>query len=256
MGVVYRATDLALDRPVALKLITSSHARDPVFRARFERECRIAAAIDHPHVVPVLHAGAERGRLYVTMRLVEGRDLHTLLRAEGRLAPPRAVALVSQVASGLDEAHSRGLVHRDVKPGNILIGSRGDGEHAFLTDFGVTLERDSSVHLTATGFAVGTADYMAPEQAQGAQVDGRADIYSLGCVLFRALTGAVPYDRTSEMDKLMAHIYEPPPSLLDVAPELPPELAEVLLRALSKQPGERHASAGAFAAAAAAAISR
>jgi serine/threonine protein kinase len=139
MGVVYRATDLALDRPVALKLIASSHARDPVFRARFERECRIAAAIDHPHVVPVLHAGAERGRLYVTMRYVDGTDLHALLRDEGRLAPARAVALIGQVASGLDEAHGRGLVHRDVKPGNVLIGRRGDAEHAYLTDFGVTL---------------------------------------------------------------------------------------------------------------------
>jgi DNA-binding NarL/FixJ family response regulator len=256
MGVVYRATDLTLERPVALKLIASSHARDPVFRARFERECRIAAAIDHPHVVPVLHAGAERGRLYVTMRYVDGTDLHALLRDEGRLAPGRAVALVRQVASGLDEAHAHGLVHRDVKPGNVMIGRRGDAEHAYLTDFGVTLERDSGVHLTATGFAVGTADYMAPEQAQGAQIDGRADIYSLACVLFRGLTGVVPYDRTSEMDKLMAHIYEPPPSLLEVAPELPPQLAEVLVRALAKNPGERHASAGAFAADATAAISR
>jgi serine/threonine protein kinase len=255
MGVVYRATDLGLDRPVALKLIASSHARDPVFRARFERECRIAAAIDHPHVVPVLHAGAERGRLYVTMRYVDGTDLHALLRDEGRLAPGRAVSLIGQVASGLDEAHARGLVHRDVKPGNVLIGRRGDAEQAFLTDFGITLERDSGVHLTATGFAVGTADYMAPEQAQGGQVDARADIYSLACVLFRTLTGVVPYDRTSEMDKLMAHIYEPPPSLLDVDPELPPRLAAVLLRALAKDPGERHASAGEFAAEAVTAIS-
>jgi serine/threonine-protein kinase len=189
------------------------------------------------------------------MRYVDGTDLHALLRDHGRLAPGRAVALIGQVASGLDEAHARGLVHRDVKPGNVLIGRRGGSEHAYLTDFGVTLEREGGVHLTATGFAVGTADYMAPEQAQGAQVDGRADIYSLGCVLFRALTGAVPYDRTSEMDKLMAHIYEPPPSLLDVAPELSPELAAVLLRALAKDPGERHDSAGAFAAEAAASIS-
>ena len=166
------------------------------------------------------------------------------------------MALIGQVASGLDEAHAYGLVHRDVKPGNVLIGRRGDSEHAILTDFGVTLERESGVHLTATGFAVGTADYMAPEQAQGGQVDGRADIYSLACVLFRTLTGVVLYDRTSEMDKLMAHIYQPPPSLLDVDPELPSQLAEVLLRALAKDPGERHASAGAFAAAASAAISR
>jgi serine/threonine protein kinase len=256
MGLVYRATDLSLDRPVALKLIASSLARDPVYRARFERECRIAAALDHPHVVSFLQAGAERGRLYVTMRYVGGTDLHKLLSTEGRLAPRRAVALVRQVAAGLDEAHARGLVHRDVKPGNVLIGRRGGGEHAYLTDFGVTHERESSVHLTATGFAVGTADYMAPEQAQGAQVDARADIYSLACVLFRALTGVVLYDRASELDKLMAHIYEPPPSLLDVDPELPAGLAEVVGRALAKHPGERHLTAGAFAAEAAAAIAR
>jgi DNA-binding NarL/FixJ family response regulator len=246
MGVVYRATDLALDRPVALKLIAASHARDRVFRARFERECRLAAAIDHPHVVPVLQAGDEGGRLYLTMRYVDGTDLHTLLREEGRLRPARAVTLVRQVAAGLDEAHAHGLVHRDVKPANMLIGRRGDAEHAFLTDFGVTTEREGGAHLTATGFAVGTADYMAPEQARGADVDARADIYALGCVLFRALTGAVPYERTSELDKLLAHIHEPPPSLLDVAPELPASLAEVLFRALAKEPGARQQSAGAF----------
>jgi DNA-binding NarL/FixJ family response regulator len=247
MGVVYRATDLTLDRPVALKLIASSHARDPVYRARFERECRLAAAIDHPHVVAVLQAGEQDGRLYLTMRYVEGTDLHTLLRTEGRLDQVRAVALVRQVASGLDEAHARGLVHRDVKPGNVLIGRRGGAEHAFLTDFGVTVEREGGAHLTATGFAVGTADYMAPEQAQGAAVDARADVYALGCVLFRTLTGIVPYDRTSELDKMLAHIHEPPPWLLDAAPELPPRLAEVLLRTLAKDPSARPQTAGTLA---------
>jgi DNA-binding NarL/FixJ family response regulator len=254
MGVVYRATDLTLDRPVALKLIASRHARDPVYRARFERECRLAAAIDHPHVVAVLQAGEQDGRLYLTMRYVEGTDLHTLLRIEGSLDPPRAVALLRQVASGLDEAHARGLVHRDVKPGNVLIGRRSSAEHAFLTDFGVTTVREGGAHLTATGFAVGTADYIAPEQAQGAVVDARADIYSLGCVLFRTLTGVVPYDRTSELDKMLAHIHEPPPWLLDAAPELPPRLAEVLLRTLAKDPSVRPQTAGTFADEALAAI--
>jgi serine/threonine protein kinase len=254
MGVVYRAIDLALDRTVALKLIASSHARDPVYRARFERECRLAAAIDHPHVVAVLQAGERDRRLYLTMRYVEGTDLHTLLDAEGRLDPVRAVALVRQVAAGLDAAHACGLVHRDVKPGNILVGRRGGAEHAFLTDFGVTMEREGGAHLTATGFAMGTADYMAPEQAQGGAVDKRADIYALGCVLFRALTGVVPYDRTSELDKMLAHIHEPPPSLLHAAPELPPRLAEVLRRALAKDPGARPQTAGALADEALAAI--
>jgi serine/threonine protein kinase len=194
----------------------------------------------------VLQAGEQSGRLYLTMRYVEGTDLHTLLRTEGRLVPSRAVALIRHVAAGLDEAHARGLVHRDV-PGNILVGRRGGAEHGFLTDFGVTMEREGGAHLTATGFAVGTADYMAPEQAQGADVDARADVYALGCVLFRALAGVVPYDRTSELDKMLAHIHEPPPWLLDAAPGLPPGLAEVMQRALAKDPGSRQQSAGALA---------
>ncbi len=256
MGVVYRATDLALDRQVALKLIAASHARDPVFRARFERECRLAAAIDHPHVVPVLHAGEQDGRLYLTMRYVDGTDLGTLLRDEGRLAPARAVTLVYQVAGGLDEAHARGLVHRDVKPANVLVGRRGSAEHAFLTDSGVTMEREGGAQLTATGFAVGTADYMAPEQAQGAAVDARADVYALGCVLFRALTGIVSYDRTSELDKMLAHIHEPSPSVLDSAPELSPQLAQVVRRALAKHPDDRQQTAGTLADEALAAVQR
>ena len=141
-----------------------------------------------------------------------------------------------------------------MKPANVLVGRRGGAEHAFLTDFGVTIERDGGAHLTATGFAVGTADYMAPEQARGAEVDARADIYALGCVLFRSLTGAVPYERTSELDKMLAHIHEPPPWLLDVAPDLSPRLAEVLSRTLAKDPSARQQTAGAFADEALAAI--
>jgi DNA-binding NarL/FixJ family response regulator len=247
MAVVYRATDLALDRPVALKLITPGVARDRVFRARFERECRLAATVDHPHVVAVYGAGEERGWLYLTMRYVEGTDLRSLLEREGRLDPRRAIVIVRQIAGGLDEAHRHGLVHRDVKPANVLLGRRGAEEHAFLTDFGVTIDRSSAAHLTATGFAVGTADYMAPEQARGGEVDGRADVYALGCVLFRALTGTVVYERTSQIDTLWAHVHEPPPSLGDVAPELPRALGVVLARALAKDPDERQQSASTFA---------
>jgi serine/threonine protein kinase len=247
MAVVYRATDLALDRPVALKLIAPGVARDPVFRVRFERECRLAAALDHPHIVAVFRAGEERGWLYLSMRYVEGTDLRSLLLREGRLDPRRAVAIVDQVAGGLDEAHRHGLVHRDVKPANVLIGRRGAEEHAFLTDFGVTIDPTSATHLTATGFAVGTADYMAPEQARGGDVDRRADVYALGCVLFRALTGTVVYERTSQLDTLWAHVHEPPPVLRDVAPELPAELGDVLLRALAKDPDDRQQSASALA---------
>ncbi len=247
MGVVYVATDLTLERRVALKLIAGSVASDEEFRTRFERECRIAASIEHPHVVPVFHAGREGERLYVTMRYIEGSDLRALLAEELRLEPARAVALVAQVADALDEAHRRGLVHRDVKPGNILIGSDHAGDHVYLTDFGVTKQRAAGPDLTRTGMAVGTADYMAPEQARGGAVDGRADVYSLGCVLFRALTGEVVFDRDSDLDKLWAHVHEPPPPLLEVRPELPAALGVAVARALAKEPGQRPETAGELA---------
>jgi DNA-binding NarL/FixJ family response regulator len=247
MGVVYRATDMTLDRPVALKVLAPTLARDRVFRARFERECRLAAALDHPNVVPIFHAGAERGALYLTMRFVEGTDLRALLAEEQRLEPRRAASLVAQVAAALTAAHARGLVHRDVKPANILIATREGSEQAFLTDFGITMERRDASSLTKTGFAVGTADYMSPEQARGAEVDARADIYALGCVLYRALTGAVLYDKDSDVEKMWAHIHEPPPDLLDVRPELPASLGDVVERALAKVPADRQQTAGELA---------
>jgi len=254
MGVVYRATDLTLDRRVALKLIAPSVAADEEFRARFERECRVAASLEHPHVVPIFHAGEEGERLYVTMRFVEGTDLRALLAEEGRLEPGRAVAIAGQIAGALDEAHRRGLVHRDVKPGNILLRRDGAGEHAYLTDFGVTKQRAAGAELTRTGMAVGTADFMAPEQARGGEVDGRADVYSLGCVLFRTLTGAVVFDRDSDLDKLWAHVHEPPPALLDVRPGLPPALGDAVAHALAKEPAARPRTAGELAQEARAAV--
>jgi DNA-binding NarL/FixJ family response regulator len=247
MGVVYRATDLTLDRPVALKLLGSTLARDPVFRARFERECRLAAALDHPHVVPIFHAGAERGALYLTMRYIDGTDLRSLLAEERQLEPSRAVRIVAQVADALTEAHRHGLVHRDVKPGNVLITTRAGREHAFLTDFGITMDRVATTSLTKTGFAVGTADYMAPEQAQGVDVDSRADIYALGCILYRALAGAVLYEKDSDVEKMWAHIHEPPRALLEVRPELPPSLGDAVERALAKAPVDRQQTAGELA---------
>src|SRR3954454_7007030 len=247
MGVVYRATDLTLDRPVALKLLTPSLARDPVFRARFERECRLAAALDHPNVVPIFHAGAERGALYLTMRYIERTDLRPWLAAERRLEPTRAARIIAQVAGALTEAHRHGLVHRDVKPANVLIAKRDDDEHAFLTDFGITMDRAGAAHLTNTGFAVGTADYMSPEQARGADVAPRADVYALGCVLYRALTGAVLYDKESDVEKMWAHVHEPPPALLDVCPELPASLGDAVERALAKIPADRQQSAAELA---------
>ena len=256
MGVVYRARDLTLDRPVALKLIAPSFAMDPVFRARFERECRLAAAIDHPHAVELFHAGEQDGLLYVTMRYIEGTDLRELLHGAGRLELLRAVTIADEVAGALDEAHRVGLVHRDVKPANVLIASSKGRERAFLTDFGVSKQRTVLSELTGTGLAIGSADYMAPEQAQGAEVDGRADVYSLGCVLYQSLTGGVPYDRESDLDKLWAHAHDPPPDLRDVRPDLPSRLGEVLARAMAKDPADRQSTAGELGRDAVAAASR
>ena len=254
MGVVYRATDLALDRQVALKLIAPDAAQDPVFRTRFEHECRAAAAIDHPHAVEVFHAGEEDGVLYVTMRFVEGTDLGALLARESALDPVRAVELIAQVAGALDVAHSRGLVHRDVKPTNVLIAIRNETEHAFLTDFGLTKWAEGDAGLTKPGFAMGTADYMAPEQARGADVDGRADVYALGCVLYKSLTGVVPFDRGSDLEKMWAHLNDDPPSLLDSRPELPKALDDAVHHAMAKDRDDRPASAGEFAEEALAAV--
>ena len=242
MGLVFRATDLTLGRTVALKVIAPDAAGKPVFRARFERECRVAAAIDHPHAVQIYHAGLHEGLLYLTMRYVEGTDLQRLLRRENRLDPGRAVSILGQVAGALDEAHALGLVHRDVKPANVLLAQRSGREHAYLTDFGIT-RRAGDEHLTRTGVALGSVDYIAPEQAHGAAVDARADIYSLACVLFHMLTGDVVFDREGDLEKLWAHVHDPPRRLAAVNPELPPGLQDVLDRALAKNPEDRQQSA-------------
>jgi serine/threonine protein kinase len=254
MGIVYRATDLALDRPVALKVIAPMQARDPVFRTRFERECRLAASLEHPNLVTVYHAGEEEGRLYVTMRFIDGTDLRALLRAQGALDAGRAVAVVEQVAGALDEAHAAGLVHRDVKPANILIRERNGEERAYLTDFGISKHRASGAELTGTGLAIGTPDYMAPEQARGRTVDARADVYSLGCVLYQALSGQLPFDHESDLENLWAHVYEPVPDLGTSRTDLPTPLIDVIRAAMAKDAAERPASAGALARSARAAL--
>jgi DNA-binding NarL/FixJ family response regulator/tRNA A-37 threonylcarbamoyl transferase component Bud32 len=248
MGVVFRATDMVLDRRVALKLILGSLAHDPVFRARFERECRLAAALDHPNVVDIFHAGEEHGQLYVTMRYVDGTDLKSLLARERWLDPERAVRIVEQVAGALDEAHRHGLVHRDVKPANVLLGAGPGDEWAFLTDFGVTKQRSTEdTNLTGTGMAVGSVDYMAPEQAQVAVLDARTDVYGLGCVLFHALTGSVPFIRGTDLQRMWAHVHESPPAPSSIEPRLPRALDDVVGRALAKDPADRQQSAGALA---------
>ena len=240
MGVVYRATDLALDRVVALKLIAPALAHEAAFRARFGRECRVAAGLDHPNVVEIYSAGEEEGVLYVTMRFVEGTDLGRLLHDEGRLDADRAVRVLTQVASALDQAHARGLVHRDVKPANVLLAHRNGGEHAYLTDFG--LASDDAAGL-------GTADYVAPEHVRGEPLDGRADVYATGCVLYEMLAGVPPFRRATDEETVLAHLRESPPPLH--RDDLPPGFDDLLRRALSKVPADRHATAGELAAEAA-----
>src|SRR4051795_12112027 len=238
MGVVYRAVQLDLGRPVALKLIASDRAADPAFRERFQRESRLAALIDHPNVVPVHGAGEEDGQLYLVMRYVPGTDLHRLLKHEGPLPPERAAAIVAQVASALDAAHAAGLVHRDVKPANVLIA----GDHAYLGDFGLTRMLSSEEQLTETGQWLGTTDFSSPEQLQGERVDARADIYSLGCVLHAALLGAPPFPRTTIPAALLAHLNDPPPRPSERG--APHGFDRVMARALAKDPADRYPSAG------------
>jgi hypothetical protein len=251
MGVVYRATQQALDRVVALKLIVPELADDPGLRDRFERESRIAASIDHPNVLPLYYAGEQDGVLYQAMRYVDGTDLRTLVRAHGALPADRAVAIVAQVAAALDAAHARGLVHRDVKPANVMLT---EGDHAYLGDFGLSRRTASQEASTAGGSVVGTFDYVAPEQIRGERVDARADVYALGGVLFTALTGQVPFPRESDEARLWAHLSAEPPRLSERAPNLPPELDPVIQRALAKRPEDRYPSAGDLARAATAAL--
>jgi hypothetical protein len=244
MGVVYRATDVNLDRPVALKLISDELAEDDSFRERFKRESRLAASIRHPNVITVFRAGEEDGNLFIAMDYIVGTDLKALIASRGTLEPRVAARIAWQVGQALDAAHAKTLVHRDVKPANVLISDQGGEPHAYLTDFGLTKNVGSETGMTKTGVVVGTIDYMAPEQVAGGPVDGRVDIYSLGCVLWEALTGKVPFQRNSAVAKMYAHTHEPPPSLAEAAPGLPAELDGVVARAMAKRPEERYLSAG------------
>jgi tRNA A-37 threonylcarbamoyl transferase component Bud32 len=254
MARVYRARDEANDRVVALKILDDALARDERFRQRFLRESQLAASLTDPHIVRTLGSGEEDGQLYLAMEYVDGSDLRQLLRQDGRLEPERAIDLVEQVASALDTAHAAGLIHRDVKPGNILVGSDADGEHAYVCDFGLARHVSSVSSLTGDRGFVGTIDYVPPEQIEGGQVDARADVYSLGCVLYECLAGVRPFDRDSELSVVFAHLNEPPPRLTDVRPELPAAFDEVFATALAKAPDDRYSSCGELAAAARAAL--
>jgi len=253
MGAVYLAAD-STGRRVALKLLSPELARDERFRRRFLRESELAGSLDHPHIVPTLAAGDDNGVLYLAMAYVEGSDLRKLLRREGRLEPRRAIELIEQVAGAVDAAHAAGLVHRDVKPGNILIAAEAEGEHAYVCDFGLARHVSSVSSLTSERGFIGTIDYVPPEQIEGGPIDGRADVYSLGCVLYECLAGVRPFERESELSVVFAHLNEPPPRLSDLRPELPDAFNGVFASALAKSPDDRYVTCGELVDAASAAL--
>jgi serine/threonine protein kinase len=254
MGIVYRATNVALNRIYALKVLAPELSDDDQFQERFKREVRIAASLHHPHVIGIHYAGEHDGVLFLVMDFVYGSDLGNLLRERGALEPDRAVEIVSQIASALDAAHAKGLVHRDVKPANVLITVRDGQEHAYLTDFGLAKRSDTVGGLTRKGVVVGTVDYMSPEQITGGATDARSDIYALGCTFFHMLTGNVPYERENSVATLFAHVHEPPPPLEAPLADSYPALGAVIEKAMAKEPGERYLSAGDFASDAAATL--
>ncbi|MGH2778056.1 MAG: serine/threonine-protein kinase [Actinomycetota bacterium] len=245
MGVVYRAEHVTLERPAALKILAGELARDASLRDRFIRESRLAASLDHPHIVPVYDAGESDGSFYLVMRLIEGRDLKKVIGSESPLEPLRVATLLVDVADALDAAHEVGLVHRDVKPENVLVGARrGGGERPYLTDFGLTKRRDSASALTATGTMLGTIDYIAPEQVQGEDTDGRADVYALGCVAYECLTGRPPFAKDSDMSTLYAHVHDEAAPAGSLRAGLPLEIDSVLARAMAKDREHRYQSCG------------
>jgi Protein kinase domain len=239
MGTVYRATQLSLERVVALKVLTAELSADPAFRERFRREGLLQAALDHPHIVTVYEAGETDNRLFLAMRMVEGPTLKELILRR-QLDDRRALRLLTQVAEALDAAHAKGLIHRDVKPQNVLVGA---GDHAYLADFGLTKGNDDAA-MTETGQFVGTIDYISPEQARGARATARSDVYALTALLCECLTGQVPYVRATEERVLLAHLSEPPPRLSQVRSDLPTAMDEVVAEGMAKDPEDRPASAG------------
>ena len=246
MGVVYRARNLALDRVRALKVLAPGLSADVRFRERFRRESRLAASIEHPNVIPVHQAGEEDGHLFLAMRLVEGTDLRQAIALDGPLAPGAAAEVIGAVAGALDAAHSAGLIHRDVKPANVLVGAGADAGRIYLTDFGISRStRSGAETVTGTGEVVGTADFIAPEQIAGAEVDRRADVYALGAVLYYALTGEAPFPRENELATLFAHANAPRPRPSEIRPGLSTRFDAVVEKAMAVDPEERFPSAGA-----------
>lgn len=243
MAVVYRATDLRLGRPVALKLLAPEWSHNESFQRRFMRESQLAASIDHPNIIPVYEAGKAEDLLYIAMRYVDGSDLSSLLGRDGPMSLDRALPVLHQVASALDAAHARGLVHRDVKPGNILVasgGRAGAAPHVYLSDFGLTKRAESVTDLTSSSSVMGTIDYIAPEQISGEHIDGRTDVYALGCVGYRMLTGSTPFERDNDAAVLYAHLTQEPPRASVACPGLPGAIDDVLARAMAKDPENRY----------------
>jgi serine/threonine-protein kinase len=243
MAVVYRAHDERLDRPVALKLLAPALADDSAFRARFIRESHAAAAVEHPNIIPVYDAGEVNGLLFISMRYVKGGDVRSLLATGDPMSPDRVTHIIRQIARALEAAHARGLIHRDVKPANMLIEPSG---HAYLSDFGVSRQVVAS-HLTSTGQFVGTLDYIAPEQIEGQPIDGQADQYALACAAYELFTGSPPFRREHSLAVISAHLTAPPPLVTAKRPELPSAIDRVIARAMAKVPSQRYRSCADFA---------
>ncbi|HJS27178.1 MAG TPA: serine/threonine-protein kinase, partial [Actinomycetota bacterium] len=246
MGEVYLAEQDAPKRKVALKLLSPELSLDAGFRERFARESEAAASIDHPNVIPIYQSGQADGVLFIAMRYVEGTDLRTLIAEQGPLPPERGVHICAQVADALQAAHERGLVHRDVKPANLLIGR---SDHAYLSDFGLIRRTELSAGITKTGQFMGTLDYASPEQFEGKPLGSPTDVYSLGCVLFECLVGEPPFRREQDAAVMYAHLHDPPPSARARRPELPHWVDQVIEKSMAKRPVDRYATAGELAAA-------
>src|SRR5262245_12322538 len=253
MAVVYRAHDARLDRRVALKILVPELARDEEFRQRFIRESRAAAAVDHPNIIPIYEAGEADGVLFIAMRFVTGRNVQTLINQLHPLPVARVCDILTQVASALDAAHAHGLVHRDVKPGNMLrdaTSGRAQPDHVYLSDFGLSKQSlGASAALTSQGQFLGTLNYVAPEQIEGRPVDGRTDEYALACSAFEMLAGQPPFRRDESLAIMWAQLSSPPPSLTGIRPDLPTAVDGVMSRALAKAPDDRYRTCLEFAAA-------
>jgi serine/threonine protein kinase len=241
IGILYRARQVRLDRPVALKLVEPELARDPVIRERLRREARTVAALEHPNVAPLYEAGEEGGTVYIVTRWVEGTDLASLILGEGPLEPGRAARIAAQIAAALEVAHEKGLVHRDVKPSNVILTHE---DHAYLTDLGLAKRAETAPGLTAVDQMLGTVDYVAPELIEGSEPDARSDVYSLGCVLYEMLTGQPPFaDHKGGMAKMWAHVNAEPAPVGELRGDVPATLEQVMVRAMAKAPEDRPTAA-------------